>query len=278
MIFFVNVRRLALVLVAAAAWDVTAATTNINVGDNFFSPRNATIQANDTVTWTWIGNVNHSSTSNNGLWDSGVRGKGFTFSHTFANPGSYPYRCVLHAGHDGSISVQAAANVAPTAAISFPTNGSVFPAPLSGSVLGTVADSDGTVTRVELFAGETLLGSLTNPGSSVEFPVADVPAGQYALRLVVTDNLGATNVSSQVLLTVLDPAPISITSPRLPAPGQFEFSFSSTPGLSYEIRRSGNLSQWDVIQTLKASESTTTVLDLNSTGDQWFYGVRLVTP
>lgn len=51
-----------------------------------------------------------------------------------------------------------------------------------------------------------------------------------------------------------------------------------TPGLSCEIRLSGNLSQWDVIQTLKASESTTTVLDPNSSGDQWFYGVRLVTP
>ena len=54
-----------------------AAVANVSVGDDFFNPTSNTINVNDQVKWTWIGSVSHSSTSNTGLWDSGVHGNGF---------------------------------------------------------------------------------------------------------------------------------------------------------------------------------------------------------
>jgi len=50
--------------------------TNVNIGDFFFSPKAVTINVNDQVKWTWIGSAGHTTTSNIGLWDSGVRGNG----------------------------------------------------------------------------------------------------------------------------------------------------------------------------------------------------------
>src|SRR5882672_2245912 len=65
--------------------------TNVSIGDFFFSPAAVTINVNDQVKWTWIGSVGHTTTSNTGLWDSGVKGNGSTFVTTFATAGTFPY-------------------------------------------------------------------------------------------------------------------------------------------------------------------------------------------
>src|SRR5213594_972114 len=79
--------------------------TNVNVGDNFFSPTNVTIAVNDKVKWVWIGSLTHSSTSYMGLWDSGIHSLGFRFTNTFTAAGCFPYHCVVHAEHIGSVTV-----------------------------------------------------------------------------------------------------------------------------------------------------------------------------
>ncbi len=38
----------------------------------------------------------HSTTSNTGVWDSGIHGEDFTFDHQFNSAGSFPYHCVVH--------------------------------------------------------------------------------------------------------------------------------------------------------------------------------------
>jgi len=90
-------------LLGLGGWALTSAPaglavtiTNVNVGDNFFAPTNVTINVNDQVKWTWIGSLQHSSTSDTGLWDSGLHSTGFRFTNTFTAAGSFPYHCTVH--------------------------------------------------------------------------------------------------------------------------------------------------------------------------------------
>jgi hypothetical protein len=82
-------------------------------------------------------------------------------------------------------------------------------------ITATAADSDGTVTKVDIYQGSTLLKS----DSTVPYSVAwnDVRAGTYQLTAVARDNDGATKTSSTVTLTVnsgTNQAPsVSISSP-----------------------------------------------------------------
>jgi plastocyanin len=75
-----------------------AATVNVDVGHDEFVPAVIKIQAGDTVVWTWTTDHTSSVTSGlapnpNGLFDSLIRLKPFTFSYTFATPGHYDYFC-----------------------------------------------------------------------------------------------------------------------------------------------------------------------------------------
>ncbi len=48
-------------------------------------------------------------------------------------------------------------------------------------------DSAAQVARVDIYVGETLIGTLTSPPFALEWSAASVPAGSYRLRAVVTD-------------------------------------------------------------------------------------------
>src|SRR5256885_5802131 len=88
-----------------------AAMTNVSIVDFAFSPRAVTIEVNDQVRWAWTGNAPHSTTSDTGLWNSGVNDKGSTFTNTFSAAGSFPYHCTVHASMTASVTVQG--NTAP---------------------------------------------------------------------------------------------------------------------------------------------------------------------
>jgi plastocyanin len=82
---------------------ILAATVQVDVGSGsiFFGPEDVTIHAGDTVQWNWSGTMGHSVTSGtggtpSGLFDSGTVSSPFTFSFTFANPGTFDYYCKVH--------------------------------------------------------------------------------------------------------------------------------------------------------------------------------------
>jgi plastocyanin len=54
------------------------------------------VAAGTTVTWHNIDDTDHTSTSDTGIWNSGVIPVGSTFSYTFKTPGTYPYHCLIH--------------------------------------------------------------------------------------------------------------------------------------------------------------------------------------
>jgi len=72
--------------------------------ENFsFSPALLVVRTGATVTWTNNdGGVIHTTTSDDGVWDSSALNEGDTFSFTFDRPGMYRYYCKPHGGPGGA--------------------------------------------------------------------------------------------------------------------------------------------------------------------------------
>jgi plastocyanin len=83
-------------------------TFDVQVVDFEFQPGNLTIPAGATVTWTNAGQRTHTVSADDGSFDSGRLDPGETFSHTFAEPGTYSYHCGFHPEMQGTITVTAA--------------------------------------------------------------------------------------------------------------------------------------------------------------------------
>ncbi len=96
----------------------------------------STIHVGDTITWVWEGSMSHSVTAGscpddngggggyvygggsctpNTAWQSsGLHPAGFTFSHTFNDPGTFSYFCDAHGNSmTGKVVVQAATTIGP---------------------------------------------------------------------------------------------------------------------------------------------------------------------
>jgi plastocyanin len=72
------------------------ATQQVQVGPGMvFAPDPVSISVGDTVEWIWAED-NHSTTSVDGLWDSGVLNTNARYPHTFPNAGSFSYYCTVH--------------------------------------------------------------------------------------------------------------------------------------------------------------------------------------
>jgi hypothetical protein len=133
----------------------------------------------------------------------------------------------------------------PTVTLTNPVSGAVFAAPASINLKASASVSGGTVTNVEYFAGATSLGHATTPPFAVTGSLPN--PGSYALKAVATAS-GLSATSSVVNITVVSPAPVTLTPPTFSG-GQFSFSYSATPGLSYVIQTSSNLFDWVSVAT-----------------------------
>jgi hypothetical protein len=91
-------------------------------------------------------------------------------------------------------------NQPPSVSITGPANGASFTAPATVTINATASDSDGTVAKVDFYAGNTLLA--TDTASPYTFTWSNVAAGNYVLTAVATDNQGATTTSTTVSITV----------------------------------------------------------------------------
>jgi plastocyanin len=81
-----------------------AGVTEVAAKDNQFTPPAIEVPAGTTVTWAFQdGFVPHDITGQG--WSSGDPRRNGSFTHTFAEPGSYLYRCTLHDGMDGRVVV-----------------------------------------------------------------------------------------------------------------------------------------------------------------------------
>lgn len=89
----------------------------VRIADFSFSPKDITVQAGTTVTWTNEGRAPHTVTADKGAFDSKRMSPGATFSFTFDTPGVYDYHCDIHPSMTGKVTVEGA----PAAPASAPT-------------------------------------------------------------------------------------------------------------------------------------------------------------
>ncbi|MGN6554419.1 MAG: Ig-like domain-containing protein, partial [Verrucomicrobiota bacterium] len=98
-------------------------------------------------------------------------------------------------------------NVAPTVSISNPTNGAVFAFPASFALTANAQDLDGTVTNVEFFRDDILLGQTTD-GNPYVLSLTNLVPGTYTFTAKATDNGGLSSTSAPVSITVIDQLPL----------------------------------------------------------------------
>ena len=76
-----------------------------NAASNSFSPNPVEVKVGETVTWINDDSGRHTVTSKDGVFDSGMMGKGQSFSFTFDKVGEYPYFCEPHPNMVGTVVV-----------------------------------------------------------------------------------------------------------------------------------------------------------------------------
>jgi len=128
------------------------------------------------------------------------------------------------------------ANQPPSVSLTSPADGASYPAASTIPVSANASDADGTILRVDFYAGSTLIGTDTTDPYSVPWP--GVGAGTYTLKAVAFDNGGGSGASVSRTITVSSsvstnqPPNISLTSPAsgatFTAPGSITLSANAS--------------------------------------------------
>ena len=142
----------------------------------------------------------------------------FTGSWTPAAPGTYVFTAVVTDASgiqttSAPISVTVISAPVPTVVIASPSNASSLPVNVAQTVTANVAVTNASVLRVQFFANNVSLGTVTSFPYSV--PWTPTSTGSYSIFAVVTNSVGTTVTSAPVVYTVAaGSAPtVSITSP-----------------------------------------------------------------
>ena len=87
----------------------TTTTITIPLGDGYgnssFAPGNVQIAVGGRVAWQNRDTVVHNTSSNNNSWASDIA-PGAEYTRTFTASGTFAYRCAIHPGMTGTITVQ----------------------------------------------------------------------------------------------------------------------------------------------------------------------------
>jgi plastocyanin len=262
------------------------ATAGVNVDDDSFSPPSSTINAGDSVTWTWVGFDGHNVTSETkptAAWKASATSEPpFSFTVNFPNTGTFPYECTIHvlSGMVGTIKVNAATANPPTVSITAPTNNATFTAPATIDIAATAAVAGSTLSGVQFLIDSTSLADVT--ATPYQTAANSVAAGSHTITAIATaaNGLKATNTVSVQVNAAQNPPPIiSIDSTNLFAsPGAFAFNYSADINSSYVVERSTDLINWNAISTNEAFANPESFTDTNAPVGGAYYKVELDTP
>src|SRR5437762_1242253 len=214
---------------SAANFIVTVGAFNIHTwsDNNAFVPLSVTIHPGDQVMWTWASN-GHSTTSGrpgmpNGIWNSGVRNYGATFTHTFNSVGTFPYYCTQGAEVGQVIVISATPTPTPTPPNGPPivtTNPAGFIASFSAILKGSL-NPDGLSTTFHFEYGTTSsYGLTTAPQTHTGDTSRPVSANinslaahtTYHFRIVASNTAGTTFGSDRTFTTLSPTGPPVVTT------------------------------------------------------------------
>jgi YD repeat-containing protein len=129
------------------------------------------------------------------------------YSFAWANVAAGTYSLTAKAtDHNGAattsypVSITVSNNAPPTAQLTNPAANTTFGQDSQITLGAAAADADGSIAKVEFFAGATKLGEDTTAPYS--FVWTGAPVGGHSLKAVATDNLGATGASAAVNINV----------------------------------------------------------------------------
>jgi hypothetical protein len=94
----------------------------------------------------------------------------------------------------------ASPNLPPSVTLTSPLNNQRFTVPANVAVSATATDADGTISRVDFYAGSTLIGTSTTAPYS--FTWSGASPGSYTLSAIATDNVGVSANSAPVTIAV----------------------------------------------------------------------------
>jgi plastocyanin len=193
----------------------SAATFNVTVGafnphtwsDDWFVPFSVTIHPGDQVQWTWASS-GHSTTSVNGIWDSGGRSYGATFTHTFNTVGTFPYYCTQH--HEVGQVIVMSATPTPTPTPAVITNPATKVASFSARLNGSLNAHGTTMTVYFQYGLTTSYGSSTamqtKTGTTVQAVTASISgltvSTTYHFRIVAHDGSSTSYGSDRTFTTL----------------------------------------------------------------------------
>jgi len=217
-----------------------------------YSPYSISVRTGTTVTWANVDSAAHTVTSGSaadgpdGIFDSSLLMGGTTFSHTFNNPGTFPYFDMLHPWMSGTVSVSGSSSPTPTPTI--PSTPSIPPpTPVSTSRVIVEAGSS-TPGCEEYYRCYTPYSVKIRPGITVTWAnidsaahtvtsgtPADGPDGNFDSSLFMSGNtfehmfdragtypyfcmvhpwtIGEVVVSGTPVGTILTPTPIPTPTP-----------------------------------------------------------------
>jgi plastocyanin len=217
---------LALLLVATVGTR-SAETWQVSIQDFVFAPSTIEIQAGDTVTWTQRDSEGHTTTSDTGVWSSPLLFPSQTFSHTFTQPGSYPYHCVPHPQMRGTVNVLPASSGNVSVALAHPEPGTSLTVPGSVRLEATVEAGEMEIVHVEFFSNETALGLAPKSPYALFVNLAE---GEHTLTAVATTGSGETTASDPVQVTVIQPDPATASGQVADEGGTLAVSWSGGAG------------------------------------------------
>lgn len=99
-----------------------------------------------------------------------------------------------------------APNQAPTVSLTSPSNGATYNAPAAITISADASDNDGTVSKVQFYSNNQLIGTAT--ASPYRITWSNVAAGSYSLQAIVTDN-GGIAVGSNVVSILVNQPPVA---------------------------------------------------------------------
>jgi len=79
--------------------------TRVDLKDFAFTPDKVPVRVGGTVSWRNGDNTTHTITADDGTFDSGNKGSGESFEHTFPKAGEFTYKCTIHTSMKGTVSV-----------------------------------------------------------------------------------------------------------------------------------------------------------------------------
>src|SRR6185295_5198688 len=99
-----------------------------------------------------------------------------------------------------AVHISVVSNTAPMVKITSPDDGKNYSAPATIELSADASDIDGIVRTVDFYNGTTLL--FTEKYLPYSNTWANVPAGNYSITAIATDNNGKTTISAPVAISV----------------------------------------------------------------------------